>query len=355
MDLSGILLLPWAYAPLLSLAAVLALLLFKRRLFGLASRMASRTATGLDDVILSAAGPPLNLLIVASGILLADRLLPLTEETDRIMALLYRICLIAGFIWFIDRLARQLLNHYAERFPFLSQARGVVQGIVRGLFFGLGVLILLDSLGISITPLLASLGVGSLAVALALQSTLANMFAGLHLLADKAIEAGQFIRLDSGLEGEVERIGWRSTRIRTPASTTLIVPNSKLGDSVIINFDQPYSQTTITVPVGVHYLSDLSRVEKITLEVAAAVMREVEGGVPGFQPSLRYTAFADSAVTCNVLMRVSGFRAQPLVQHEFLKRLHERYRAEGIQIPYPTRTLDLPPQVVDRMKHTAAP
>jgi len=349
IDLQGILLLPWIYGPLLSIAAVAALLLVKNRCTLLVSKVASRTSTRLDDLVLGAASGPLNLLIAASGILLLDRLLPLTEEIDRAFGLGYRACIVAAMVWFVDRLSRGLLAIYSERVPALSPARGVIQGLVRGLFLGLGILIFLDSIGVSITPLLASLGVGSLAVALALQDTLANLFAGMHMLADKSIEPGHFIRLETGQEGYVEKIGYRSTRIRMPADVMIIVPNSKLVGSVITNYDLPGSPTSLLVPAGVHYDSDLARVEAITLEVARGVLREVTGGVAEFEPLVRYESFADSSIRFNVVLRARNWPDGNQVRHEFIKRLHARYRAEKIVIPYPVRTLDIPDRVLERM------
>lgn len=340
---------PWVYGPLASVALVLVLLLVKRWLFGLVTRLASRTRTRMDDLFLSAAGRPLTLLIFASGLQLLGRLLPLAEEADRINDFLFKSIVILAIIWFLDRLARGLLSVYADRSTFVTQARGVIQGLLRGLIAGLGALVLLDSMGISITPLLASLGVGSLAVALALQSTLANLFSGIHLLADKSIEPGQYVRLESGQDGFVDRIGWRSTRIRLRSNVMLILPNSRIIESLITNYDQPDSETAVLVPVGVHYDSDLRHVERVTGEVGRDVMREVDGGIPSFEPFIRYSAFADSSINFTVILRARTYPDHNLIIHEFIKRLHERFRAEGIVIPFPIRTLDLPAQTMERL------
>ena len=346
---------PWVYGPLASCAAVLALLFLKRRTFHLIQKLAARTATRMDDLLLEAAGRPLNVFIVASGLMLLGRILPLTEEADVIIGLLYKVIVIASLIWFVDRLARGLVEMYATRVAFIGQARVMIQGIVRGLIAGVGCLILLDSMGISITPLLASLGVGSLAVALALQGTLANLFAGLHLVADNAIETGQFIKIESGQEGTVEKIGWRSTRIRMRSNVTLIVPNQKLVESVITNYELPAPETAVTVTASVHYDSDLAAVERVTLDVASSVLREVTGGVREFKPVFRFTSLADSGITFDVILSVKGYGDAPDIRHEFIKRLRERFRAEGIVMPYPTRTVDLPDRVLDRMGPGASP
>src|SRR5262249_7265469 len=156
-----------------------------------------------------------------------------------------------------------------------------------------------------------------------------------------AIEPGQFIKLETGQEGDVQRIGWRSTRIRTRSNATVIVPNQKLVESVIINYQLPTPDTRITVPVGVAYDTDLRKVERVAARVAGEAMRAGEGDT-GFEPTIRYTALAESSVTFDVLMRTKSYPDAPTIRHEFIVRLHERYRAEGIVIPYPVRTLDIP-------------
>jgi small-conductance mechanosensitive channel len=202
-----------------------------------------------------------------------------------------------------------------------------------------GGMLILDNLGVSLTPLLTTLGIGSLAVAIALQDTLGNFFASLHIKADRPIEIGQFVRLESGDEGYVDRIGWRSTRIKMLPNKTAVVPNSKLVQSMIINYDLPDSELAVLVNVGVHYNSDLQTVEKITCEVAGEIMQTVTGGVPSFEPFIRYHTFNQSSIDFTVILRARRFVDSYLIKHEFMKRLQQRYREESIVIPFPIRTV----------------
>jgi small-conductance mechanosensitive channel len=183
------------------------------------------------------------------------------------------------------------------------------------------------------------LGVGSLAVAIALQDTLGNAFAGLHIKADRPIEAGQFIRLDSGEEGYVDRIGWRSTRIRMLPNKTAVVPNSKLVQSTIINYDLPDPEVAVLVEVGVHYDSDLKKVERVTIEAGQEIMKSVPGALPSFEPFIRYHTFNQSSIDFTVILRARTFVDNYLIKHEFIKALQEKYREEGIVIPFPIRTV----------------
>jgi small-conductance mechanosensitive channel len=213
--------------------------------------------------------------------------------------------------------------------------------VTKIILFAIGVMLILDNLGVSLTPLLTTLGIGSLAVAIALQDTLGNAFAGLHIKADRPIENGQFIRLDSGDEGYVEWIGWRSTRIRMLPNKTAVVPNSKLVQSTIINYDLPDPEVAVLVQVGVHYDSDLRKVEKITREVGKEIMKSVPGAVASFEPFIRYHTFNQSSIDFTVILRAQRFVDNYLIKHEFIKSLQERYRKEGIVIPFPIRTIEI--------------
>jgi len=207
--------------------------------------------------------------------------------------------------------------------------------------YSVGVLFLLQSFGLSISPLLTAMGVGGLAAALALQDTLANLFSGINILVAKQIKIGDFVRLSTGEEGHVVDMNWRNTTLKTAAENMIVIPNQKFASTTITNFAQPFAECTIFVPIGVSYGSDLDHVEAVTVAIAREVLRETDGGVATFEPVVRYSGFADSSITFNVVLRVRTVTDQHLVRHEFIKRIHTRYRQEGINIPYPTRTVAL--------------
>ncbi len=207
--------------------------------------------------------------------------------------------------------------------------------------YSVGILFLLQSFGVAISPLLTALGVGGLAAALALQDTLANLFSGINILIAKQVRMGDFVKLSTGEEGQVVDMNWRNTTIKTGTENMVVIPNQKFASTTITNYAQPFAECAIAVPVGVSYASDLDYVEQVTVEVAIEVLREIAGGVAAVAPLVRYTGFADSSITFNVILRVQSVTAQYLVRHEFIKRLHARYRREGVVIPYPTRTVNV--------------
>jgi small-conductance mechanosensitive channel len=244
-------------------------------------------------------------------------------------------------IFLLGRATLMILRNAERRYEPIRNIRGPLEIAVKIIFVAVGGMIILDNLGISITPILTTLGIGSLAVAIALQDTLGNFFAGLYIKADRFIEVGQYVRLQSGEEGYVDQIGWRSTRIRMLPNNMVIVPNNKIVQSIITNYDLPDPELAVLIQVGVHYDSDLQKVERVTQDVAKEILRTVPGGVPEFEPFIRYHTFNQSRIDFTVILRGRAFVDNFLIKHEFIKRLRARYREEKIVIPFPIRTVYL--------------
>ena len=202
-----------------------------------------------------------------------------------------------------------------------------------------GILLLLDYLGIPISPLLAGLGIGGLAIALALQPTLGNFFAGSQIITDQIVRVGDYIELDNGAKGYVVDIGWRSTRIRTTFNNLVIIPNSRLADSIITNYYSPHMELAITVDGGVSYSSDLQHVENVAMEVANEVIEELPEAVKERGAWFGYEAFDDSNIKFWIWIYAKDRLSSFTVKTELIKRLHTRFRKEGIKINYPVREI----------------
>ena len=220
-----------------------------------------------------------------------------------------------------------------------SGSATIFVSITRVVVWTIGGLVLLNSLGVAITPLLTALGVGGLAVALALQDTLSNLFAGVHILTSRKVQPGDFIQLDNGMQGYVQDTNWRNTIIRQLPNNILVVPNATVASSIVTNYHLPEHEISVTVPCSVSYGSDLDRVELVTIEVGREVMQEVKGAVPEYEPTVRYNTFDGSGINFNVGLRAADISAQALIIHEFIKRLHARYQKEGIDNSSPAETV----------------
>ena len=188
-------------------------------------------------------------------------------------------------------------------------------------------------------PILTALGVGGLATALALQPTLANLFSGIQILASRTINPGDFVKLDSAEEGYVVDINWRTTTIRSTSNNLVLVPNSRVANAVVTNHHYPDRELSVGVAWTAPYGTDLAKVEEIVAEIGAEVQNTVEGAVPSHAPVARFTNFAEAGVAFNVGLRAKEYGDQFLLKHEFIKRLDERFRREGIELPYPHRVM----------------
>lgn len=299
----------------------------------------ARTSTDLDDLLLAATRRHLPFWIILGGLAIATRLAPLSDKWTR---LLDRFCMV-GLVTSLSFAGASFLIGLVERRTKQADASvattTLVQNVLRVAIFALAGLLVLTNLGVTITPLLTALGVGSLAVALALQPTLSNLFAGLHIALARPIRLGDFIGLESGTQGYVMDIGWRATRIRELPNNIIVVPNSRVAEMIITNFAMPETNQSALVQVGVAYGSDLARVEQVTCEVARETLRSVPGGDPAFEPFIRFHTFGDSSINFSVILRVQEYTDRYLVTHEFIKNLKARYDREGIEIPFPQRVL----------------
>jgi len=231
--------------------------------------------------------------------------------------------------------ARAALDRTAVAYLYLLRKIGQVALLV------VGVLLVLDQLGYKATALLAGVGLVSLGVGLALQDTLANFFAGIWMALDRPVSRGDFIELDGGQAGWVIEIGWRHCRLRTLDDTVVVVPNSRLASSVLINRSLPKPEMSVYVPCGVSYESDLEHVEAVCLEVARAVQQTAPGALPDWEPFVLFDEFAAENITFTVALRIGDPSARRQVRHEFIKALKARLDAEGIEINYPVRTVYL--------------
>ncbi len=202
--------------------------------------------------------------------------------------------------------------------------------------YSVAILMILGHYDVKITPFIATLGIGGLAIGLALQGTLTNLFSGIQIISDKEINVGDFVEFE-GNSGWIRDISWRTTKIETLTSNYLVVPNSRFSDSYVMNNSRPSSTTGIVVSCGVSYREDLEEVEKITLEVAEDIQKNADGTVKNYEPKLRFREFGESNIKFRVILGVEDPRHQYSVMHEFIKALKKRYDEEGIEISWPVR------------------
>ncbi|GAB2198914.1 mechanosensitive ion channel family protein [Sessilibacter sp. MAH4] len=335
---------PWLIISIGVICAFIVLMIIKQILLARISSLIDKTKFELDTIFINAAKKPATLLVIALTIFIFEGLLNFYQiditRLERITVFSERLLIILALVIFCERLCSGFIAHYAKQSAVLNNSKSLASGIARVIILSLGILIVLSSAGVSITPIIASLGITSLAVALALQPTLENFFSGLQIIADKPIRVGDFIELESKEQGYVEKIGWRSTWVRMLPNNMIVIPNSKIAGSKIINYYYPEKELSVPVEVGVHYSSDLEKVEQITLEVAREILQTHEFGVKTYETFIVYHTFDSSSINFTVMLRAKEYANRFFIRSAFIKALHKRYALEGIVIPYPIRAIN---------------
>lgn len=343
--------------PLVFVVAGTALgVLFEKVVVRRLGRVTRRTAWEWDDVLIRSLKRAPTLLFTAAGAWAATQLLPITERGRSLLEKALVVLVILSITLIVSRAAAEWIHRYATRQGTALPASSLVTNIAKLVVLVVGILLILANLGVDITALVTGLGIGGLAVALALQPTLSNAFSGFQIIATRQVRDGDYVKLESGEEGFVVDIRWRNTTIKALYDDyEIIVPNSKLADSILINYNLPARPFWVRLEVGVSYQSDLERVEEVTREVATEVWEELATVREGDEPIFRFREFGDSAIIFSVRVLANRFADQFAIRHELVKRLQRRFAEEGIVIPWPIRTLHVPEALEVRAGAVAGP
>ena len=299
----------------------------------------ARGKKSYGEFILKQLSKPVLLFIFFIGLYTSIRPLSYLSEYTSLIDGLFFILVVLILALLISRITTVLMLGWLKVRRGFQRTPGLLNKAISIIIFIIGIVVILAYFKIDITPLLAGVGVGAVVIGLALQSTLSNFFAGVHLLSDKPIRVGDYIELEKDTSGIVEDIGWRSTRIRTLTDNLLVIPNGKLADSNIINFSMPRKDFSIWVTCGVAYDSNLQKVEQVTLEVAKHIQQSVDGAVKEFEPAFRYREFGDSNINFITVLGIAEPMKRFVVRNEFIKALKERFDKEGIEISWPIRKI----------------
>ena len=298
-----------------------------------------KTKTDIDDRLLAALERPFVIVVVLIGLYFS---LLQIDYVRKHIGLMNDVFFVLGVLWAVFvlyRLTKVAMEKWVSVNPAFQNMPKLVVKAANIFVYFIGLIIILKHFNVEITPLVATLGIGGIAIGFALQDTLSNFFAGLHIVSDRPINIGDFVELEGNISGYVEDIGWRSTRIRTLPNTLVIVPNSKIASTTITNDSLPVPEMSVVIQCGVSYTSDLNKVERVTIDVAKRIQETVQGAVKDFEPFIRYHTFGDSNINFSVILRVKTYVDRYLVTHEFIKALKKRYDKEGIEISWPVRKI----------------
>ena len=314
--------------------------IFKKFIHHRIKKLTERTEWKGDDVIFEAIESHIVLWFFLVALNIASTDIPFlnTVYHNYISKIIISI-LILSITLAASKIGVGLLNYWAEKQGTNLPSTTIFINLARIVIVSIGVLVILQSLGISITPLLTALGVGGLAVSLALKDTLSDFFAGLHILLSQKVKPGDFVELDTGYMGYIQNITWRHTTLMERTNNIVTVPNAKISAAIVKNYDKGDPSFSIRVPVGVSYDSDLDHVIKVTEDVAQSVIKDVDGAKKDSTPVVRCFQFGPSSVDLKVYFSGEKYGDQHPIIDEFVQRLHKRYRLEKIELPFPIRTI----------------
>ena len=320
---------------------------FKRFVHTNLKKAAKRSDWAGDDAVLDAIEPHIviwfflgALSIAVSNIqVLALPNAYLTDIINDYVPEFLIIVLIGSVTLAIGKLSVSLFDLWAKDQEKGFPSTTMFTNFVRIAVYVIGVLIILDALSISIAPMITALGVGGLAVSLALKDTLSDVFAGLHILLSKKVMVGDFIQIDTGDMGYVKNISWRNTTVMERTNNIIHIPNTRLSSAIIKNFDSGDPSFSIKIPIGVGYSSDLEKVETVTQEVIDHIQTTMEETNNNYEPTMRFQNFGESSINLMVYFRGNRYGDQNPIIHQFIKLLHKKYSDAGIEIPFPMRTV----------------
>ena len=318
------------------------LLLVKKIFFYILRKVVRSTALQIEEFFEKGLQIPLLLLIIVLAVYIGLRLADIPPAyVPSIVTCMY-LSLILTVTMGLSNVSDRALEFFLKKGGFPISVTGLLLGVTKASIYGIGILIALNFLGLSVTPIITALGVGGLAMALALQGTLSNLFAGMHILAEQTIRVGDFIRIETGQEGYVVDIGWRTTRIRMMSNNMVIVPNSKLSQSVVINYYLPERQIAIQMPISVRIDTDPAVVEQVLMDEIKKASPDIPGIVSEVPPSVLFVpGFGASSLDFTLFCHVRDIVDQQRVLHELRKRIIKRFKKEGIEIPLPSQTVYL--------------
>ena len=343
---------PWV-EPVVAVAVVLVSMLVAAfvhlAVFPLIMHLAHRTPTELDGILIQAARWPLNVGVMVLGIYLSLTLtldLPsgvqgfidiVAQATGALLlVILFGRVVSRGMDWAIEEQGKR--THRTVDMRLMLMLRRVLATLI----YGLGLLLVINILGIPISPLIAGLGLGGVAVALAIQPTLSNLFAGTYVMTEGVVSPGDYIEMEGGIAGYVLEVGWRSTRLRTWSNNLVVVPNARFAETIITNYYEPDPPVNVHLTCGVSYDSDLARVEAVSMDVMNGVLDTSPHGVKEYGAYFGFDTFGESNVDFWLFVQARDRLASFELRSELIHELHRRFDEEGIVINYPVRSLQFP-------------
>ena len=305
--------------------------ILRKWLLPLLTRLATKSKQQAENLILKSFKKWIIVLVVALGAYIGIKRLPLIDKYQALIDKSFIIFYILCATIMLSEIVTGMIRFKTKEADSALPSSSIIIKIIRVIVYGIGLVLILQSVGISVAPILTAMGVGGLAVALALQDTLSNLFAGLQIIASGKINQQDFIKLDTGQEGYVQDISWRITTIKNTSDEIIIVPNAKLSNMIVTNHLLERKGFDISVDISIDYNNDIKRVASVTKEVADQTISQVNGEAVSGGASVRFVRFGENSIEMKVDMQVNELNRQAETTHLFILNIQDRFKNENIR------------------------
>jgi len=309
-------------------------------------KKAEGTRTQLDDILLRSTEKPLIALILVSSLIIsltAYDVLPPSLQWIMGEAVIHAVYILIG-AWFASVLLFNLINTYGRwlaaktESDFDDRFIPLLEMGAKYLVWFVAFLLILATFRVDVTPFLAGAGIAGLAFALAAQDILGNFLSGAIITIDKPFKIGDRIKFED-FSGDVISVGPRSTRIRTPDSQVVTIPNQKITSNVVVNYAMPDVRMKVRIPISVAYGSDMKRVKEVLLDIAREAGEKTPWVLKEPAPSVYFLEFGESSLNIQLVLWTNNYDNSWNVQDYLNMRIDERFREERIEIPF--RQIDI--------------
>jgi len=304
-------------------------------------KRAEKTASRIDDILLSALGKPLVITILAGSIYIA--LTHFSILPDAVAGFAIGLYINAFFIligaWIVSSFSYNFLRTYglliAEKTEtdFDDRLLPMLEIIAKYLIWFVAFLLILANFRIDVTPLLAGAGIAGIALALAAQEILSNFLGGAIITIDKPFKIGDRVKIND-FSGDIVSIGPRSTRMKTLDNTIVSIPNATVTSSIVVNYAMPDIKLKVRIPFSVAYGTDIPRVKKILLDLACEAMEKTSWVLQEPSPSVYFLEFGESSLNGQLILWTNNYDNSWDVQDYMNCQIAERFKKEGIEIPF---------------------
>ncbi|MCU0424435.1 MAG: mechanosensitive ion channel family protein [Candidatus Kapabacteria bacterium] len=319
------------------------------------TRMAARSENQYDDILVDALRRSILYVVLLTGLNIALRELPRAKVIMPYARPILTACFIVLLAYILTKVLKMLVRIRAEHDQSRMAAVSLTRRTIEIVVYTVAFVMVLKSFGVDIAPVITALGVGGLAVALALQDTLSNLFAGIYITLARQICVGDYIRISDGFEGYVRDIGWRNTIIEMLEMNSVLIPNNKLAQAIVINYNLPSEIQYLLLTFGVHHQTDPQLVEDVLVtmvnESGSATREEAfeseqpQGKIRGLlchpEPIVRFREFGEYTLNFRFFVAISHFDLQFEARSNVMKKIYYTFKQAGITVPMPIRALQI--------------